>query len=75
MTAVGFSACLAGLRVSTEPLVFIFGLLFITSQWALLYHLLLAFPGGRLQSRVELLLTRIWRSRWAAPAPGSPSSC
>jgi signal transduction histidine kinase len=56
MTAVGFSACLAGLRVSTESWVFIFGLLFITSQWALLYHMLLAFPGGRLQSPLELLL-------------------
>ena len=56
MTAVGFSACLAGLRVSTESWVFIFGLLFITSQWALLYHMLLAFPGGRLQSRLELVL-------------------
>jgi signal transduction histidine kinase len=56
MTAVGFSACLAGLRVSTEPWVFIFGLLFITSQWALLYHMLLAFPGGRLQGPVELVL-------------------
>ncbi len=56
MTAVGFSACLAGLRVSTDPWVFIFGLLFITSQWALLYHLLLAFPGGFLQSRLERLL-------------------
>jgi signal transduction histidine kinase len=56
MTAVGFSACLAGLRVSTESWVFIFGLLFITSQWALLYHMLLAFPGGRLQSSFELLL-------------------
>jgi signal transduction histidine kinase len=56
MTAVGFSACLAGLRVSTESWVFIFGLLFITSQWALLYHMLLAFPGGRLHGRLELLL-------------------
>jgi signal transduction histidine kinase len=56
MTAVGFSACLAGLRVSTESWVFIFGLLFITSQWALLYHMLLAFPGGRLQSPIELVL-------------------
>src|ERR671919_2485106 len=56
MTAVGFSACLAALRVSTEPWVFIFGLLFITSQWALLYHMLLAFPGGTLQSRLERLL-------------------
>ena len=56
MTAVGFSACLAGLRVSTEPWVFIVGLLFITSQWALLYHMLLAFPGGRLTGWAERLL-------------------
>jgi signal transduction histidine kinase len=58
MTAVGFSACLAGLRVSTEPWVFVIGLLFITSQWALLYHMLLAFPGGTLQSAFERLL--VW---------------
>jgi len=56
MTAVGFSACLAGLRVATEPWVFIFGLLFITSQWALLYHMLLAFPGGTLRGGIERLL-------------------
>ena len=56
MSAVGFSACLAALRVSTESWVFIFGLLFITSQWALLYHMLLAFPSGRLQSLLERVL-------------------
>ena len=56
MTAVGFSACLAGLRVSTESWVFLFGLLFIASQWALLYHMLLAFPTGTLGSRLERLL-------------------
>jgi signal transduction histidine kinase len=56
MTAVGFSACIAALRVSTEPWVFIFGLLFITSQWALLYHLLLAFPTGVLRGRIDQIL-------------------
>jgi hypothetical protein len=56
MTGAGFSACLAGLRVSMESWVFIFGLLFITSQWALLYHMLLAFPGGTLQSPLERVL-------------------
>jgi signal transduction histidine kinase len=56
MTAVGFSACLAGLRVSTEPWVFIVGLLFITSQWALLFHMLLAFPGGILRTGFERVL-------------------
>jgi signal transduction histidine kinase len=65
MTAVGFSACLAGLRVSTEPWVFIVGLLFITSQWALLYHMLLAFPGGTLRSPFErLLVAGMYFSAW-----------
>ncbi|HEX2232809.1 MAG TPA: sensor histidine kinase [Thermoleophilaceae bacterium] len=56
MTAVGFSSCLAGLRVSTEPWVFIVGLLFITSQWALLFHMLLAFPRGVVETGFERLL-------------------
>jgi signal transduction histidine kinase len=56
MTAIGFSACLAGLRVATEPWIFVIGLLFITSQWALLYHMLLAFPSGALRSRLEVAL-------------------
>jgi signal transduction histidine kinase len=53
MTAVGFSACLAGLRVATEPWIFAIGLLFIASQWALLYHMLLAFPSGTLATALE----------------------
>lgn len=67
MTAVGFSACLAGLRVSTEPWIFAIGLVFITSQWALLYHMLLAFPGGTLQSGFErLLVAGMYFSAWVA---------
>src|SRR3954471_3016322 len=54
MTAIGFSTCLAALRVSTDPVIFIVGLLFITSQWALLYHMLLAFPRGTLRNRFEV---------------------
>jgi signal transduction histidine kinase len=56
MIAVGFSACIAALRVSTDPWIFVFGLLFITLQWALLYHMLLAFPTGSLRSGLERLL-------------------
>ncbi len=56
MTAVGFCACIAALRVSTEPWVFVFGLVTIALQWALLYHMLLAFPSGNLRSRFERLL-------------------
>jgi signal transduction histidine kinase len=65
MTAVGFSACLAGLRVSTEPWVFIVGLFFITSQWALLYHMVLAFPAGTLRSGLErALVVTTYFSAW-----------
>jgi signal transduction histidine kinase len=56
MTAVGFSACLAALRVSSDPWIFVVGLLFITLQWAVLFHLLLAFPGGTLRGRLDRLL-------------------
>jgi signal transduction histidine kinase len=56
MTAVGFSACVAALRVSTESWVFIVGLFFIALQWAVLYHMLLAFPSGALRGPVERVL-------------------
>jgi len=59
MTALGFAECMAALRVSTEPWVFITGLVFITLQWALLYHLLLAFPNGRLGTRLEIGLVAV----------------
>ena len=72
MTAVGFSACLAGLRVSTEPWIFAVGLIFITWQWALLYHMLLAFPDGTLHSQLErLLVTGMYFSAWDS----TPSRC
>jgi hypothetical protein len=56
MTAVGFSACLGALRVSTDPWVFIDGLLFIALPYAVLFHVLPAFPSGALESRAEGLL-------------------
>jgi hypothetical protein len=52
----GFAACAAELRVSTEPWVFIDGLLFIALPYAVLYHLLLAFPSGVLQTPLERVL-------------------
>jgi signal transduction histidine kinase len=51
--------------VSTEPWVFIVGLFFITSQWALLYHMLLAFPAGTLRSGLErALVVTTYFSAW-----------
>lgn len=59
MVAVGFSACLASLRVSTDPVVFVTGLAFISAPYAVLYHMLLAFPGGTLDSTPERWLAGI----------------
>jgi signal transduction histidine kinase len=59
MTALGFAACLAALRVATEPAVFIAGLLAIALQYAVLYHLLVAFPTGTLQTGFERIVVGI----------------
>ena len=56
MIAIGFTACLGSLRVAEEPWIFITGLIFITLPYAVLYHMLLAFPSGPLQTPIERLL-------------------
>jgi signal transduction histidine kinase len=57
MVALGFSYCLSGLIVATEPWPFIAGLSLIAVPYAVLFHILLAFPGGRLQARGARALT------------------
>ncbi|MGH2980708.1 MAG: histidine kinase [Solirubrobacterales bacterium] len=56
MVAIGFSACLASLRVATDPWIFITGLVFITLPYGVLYHMLLAYPDGALHGRLERVL-------------------
>jgi len=51
MVALGFAYCLSGLIVTTEPWPFIFGLALIALPYAVLFHILLAFPTGRVQDR------------------------
>jgi signal transduction histidine kinase len=51
MVALGFSYCLSALIVTTQPWTFIAGLLMIALPYAILYHILLAFPSGRLETR------------------------
>jgi signal transduction histidine kinase len=46
MVTVGFTYCLSGLIVSTDPWPFIIGLALIAVPYAVLYHILLAFPSG-----------------------------
>jgi signal transduction histidine kinase len=59
MTLIGFTACLASLRVATEPWIFVIGLVFIPLPYAVLYHMLLAFPVGTLRSRLERALVAV----------------
>src|SRR5262245_3196258 len=56
MVAVGYSYCLSGLIVTTEPWLFIAGLALIAVPYAILFHILLAFPSGRLGTREDRLL-------------------
>ena len=56
MVAIGYSYCLSGLIVTTEPWPFIAGLALIALPYAILYHVLLAFPSGRLGTRGPRLL-------------------
>jgi hypothetical protein len=51
MTAVGFTWCVSGLSVSRTPGVFIVGYAVGSLPFALLFHMLCAFPSGRLQDR------------------------
>jgi hypothetical protein len=56
MVAVGFSYCLSGLIVSTDSWPFIAGLALIALPYAILFHILLAFPSGRIVVRGGRLL-------------------
>ena len=57
MVALGFSYCLSGLIVSTDSWPFIAGLALIALPYAILFHILLAFPSGRLGTRGLRALT------------------
>jgi signal transduction histidine kinase len=56
MVAVGFSYCFSGLIVTTDPWPFIVGLSLIAVPYAILFHVLLAFPSGRLGSAGDRVL-------------------
>ncbi|WP_157592079.1 sensor histidine kinase [Solirubrobacter soli] len=56
LVAVGFTYCLSGLIVTTDSWPFIIGLALIAVPYAILFHILLAFPSGRLVTRFELVL-------------------
>ena len=53
MTAVGFTWCLSGLSVDRTPAVFVVGFVVASLPFALLFHMLCAFPMGRLSDRLS----------------------
>lgn len=59
MTAVGFAGFLKALAFSENSVVFTIGSLSEVLIYALLIHLLLSFPSGRLESGVDRLLVRV----------------
>jgi signal transduction histidine kinase len=59
MTAVGFSGFLKALAFSNDSVVFTIGSLGEVLIYAVLVHLLLSFPSGRLESRLDRLLVAV----------------
>ena len=59
MSAVGFAWLLQGLATSNDSVVFSIGILSRPLAYALLVHLLLAFPSGRLETRAQRWLTAL----------------
>ena len=64
MIAVGFAYALSGLIASTQPWIYLLGLLVLPLPYAILFHILLAFPTGELGTRGERLL--VWLSYLSA---------
>ncbi|MEA2335611.1 MAG: hypothetical protein QOG40_2101 [Solirubrobacteraceae bacterium] len=56
MTAVGFSGLLKALGFANDSVLFTVGSLAAVLIYAVLVHLLLSFPSGRLESRLDRLL-------------------
>ena len=56
MVAVGFAWCLNGLSAADSSFVFTIGLALELVAYGFLVHLLVAYPSGRLDSRVGLLI-------------------
>ena len=59
MIAVGLSGLLKALAFSNDSLVFTIGSLGEVLIWALLIHLLLSFPAGRLEGGVDRLIVAV----------------
>jgi len=59
MTAIGFTWFFRALESSNSSVVFTIGALGLTVPFAILIHLLVTFPSGRLETRVQRLLVAV----------------
>ncbi len=72
MTAVGFTLFFQGLTASSNSVVFAIGIIGSSLPYAILVHLLVSFPAGRLESRFQrivvvagYLTTTVLQLAWA----------
>ncbi len=72
MTAIGFTWFFQGLQSSNSPVVFAIGVIGTPIPYAILIHLLVSFPAGRLEGRFQHLVvgaayltTTVMQLAWA----------
>src|SRR6476619_3196425 len=59
MTAIGFTWFFRALEASNDSVVFTIGALGVTLPYAILVHLLVTFPSGRLRGRLQRALVGV----------------
>jgi signal transduction histidine kinase len=82
MTAIGFTWFLRALGASNNDVVFTFGALCFTIPFAVLIHLLVTFPSGRLETRtqralvgVAYFITTVMQAAWVLFADPEREGC
>lgn len=82
MTAIGFTWFFRALEASSNSAVFTIGALGLTLPYAILVHLLVTFPSGRLQSRVQrglagvaYFVTVVMQAAWVLFADPAREGC
>jgi signal transduction histidine kinase len=82
MTAIGFTWFFRALGASDNSVVFTIGALFFTVPFAILIHLLVTFPSGRLETRtqralvgVAYFITTVMQAAWILFADPATEGC
>ena len=69
MTILGLAVAVSGLQLFDEPVPYALGLLVDTAVVSVLFHLLLAFPSGRLESRAARIVAAVGYACGALQVP------